>query len=603
MVARKHDRYELEIIISLGFLILFLISLNFISGYSFVRAIRGQSAQFENSANVAANLIRTELQNDMERWGRSRELLLERLRDLSILTGIENMVVTDTAGLIMGQVGLPADEDSPGDLLVLKRLLKSRDGRTKAILSISTANTLGNDLNRLSHWDALFRAAGLIGALIVAAYFIRAVLYPYRRIKKEALDYNLDLKEDGSGRGIEYVVSTFKDVIEELEDKRSRLESMYRDSEKKADSLARYNEYILGSITSGVVICDSDGIVTRFNPSAESILRYFESECRGKHYRDLFGHDHRLTAMLDDALERGITHSRLEFEIKRPDGERLWLGCSSSTISNEKGGEMGAALLMIDLTEIRRLQELATYTEKMASLGELSAGFAHEIRNSFAAILGFSNLMVKRGRLDDKLRRLIESIRKESLAAEALLSRFLNFARPLDFHPEPTDIRALINSTIERLSHPNLERIKIERQLPADLPIFAADPVLLEQALSNLLINACDAMPDGGSLVIEAETEIKRSSGKPAEIVISVADSGAGIAVDSTEKIFEPFFTDKAGGTGLGLALVKKIVVLHEGRIDVKSKPGKGTRFVVHIPSRASLSADDRESQKAVHVS
>ena len=92
MVARKHDRYELEIIISLGFLILFLISLNFISGYSFVRAIRGQSAQFENSANVAANLIRTELQNDMERWGRSRELLLERLRDLSILTGIEGIL-------------------------------------------------------------------------------------------------------------------------------------------------------------------------------------------------------------------------------------------------------------------------------------------------------------------------------------------------------------------------------------------------------------------------------------------------------------------------------------------------------------------------------
>ncbi len=603
MVARKYDRYELEIIISLGFLILFLISLNFISGYSFVRAIEGQSVQFESSANVAANLIRSELEKDMDTWNRSRELLLERLLDLSLLTGIENMVVTDTAGLVIGRVTSSTDDGSSIDPLVLARPLKTRDGKTAGTLRVSTANVMGDRLDRLSHWDAVFRTAGLIGALIVAAYFIRAVLYPYRRIKKEALDYNLDLGEDSPGRGIEYVVRTFKDLIEELEEKRSRLENMYRDSERRADSLARYNEYILGSITSGVVICDSHGIVTRFNPSAESILRYFESECRGKHYRDIFGHDHRLTAMLDDALMKGITHSRREFEIKRPDGERLWLGCSSSTISDEMGEEMGAVLLMIDLTEIRRLQELASYTEKMASLGELSAGFAHEIRNSFATILGFSNLVVKRGRLDHKLHKLIESIRKESLAAEALLSRFLNFARPLEFHPAPVDLKALLNSTVERLSHPGLEKIKIERRISGDVPCFAGDPVLLEQALSNLLINACDAMPGGGSLVIEAEVESKQSSRKPADIVISVADSGVGISADSSEKIFEPFFTDKAGGTGLGLALVKKIVVLHEGRIDVKSKPGKGTRFVIRIPFRSPSSADRNQIRKTARVS
>jgi PAS domain S-box-containing protein len=597
-VARKYDRYELEIIISLGFLILFLISLNFISGYSFIKAIRGQSAQFENSANVVANLVRAELEGDMDNWRPSHELLLERLRDLTMLTGIENLVVTDTSGIIMGRVGSPVADDSSGDLLVMRRPLKSRDGRTIATLTVSTANAMGNTLNRLSRWDAVFRAAGLIGALVVAAYFIRAVLYPYRRIKKEALDYNLDLREDGSEHGIEYVVKTFKDIIEELEEKRARLESRYQDSEKRADSLARYNEYILGSINSGVVICDSDGIVTRFNPSAENILKYFEDECRGKHYRQIFGHDHRLTDMLDDALIRGIIHSRLEFEIKRPDGERLWLGCSSSTINDEKGEEMGAVLLMIDLTEIRRLQELDSYTEKMASLGELSAGFAHEIRNSFAAILGFSNLVNKRSKLDNKLKKLIESIRKESMAAESLLSRFLNFARPLDFHPEPTDIATLVNSTLGRLSHPNLEKVKVERRLSPDIPVVAADPVLLEQALSNLLINACDAMPDGGSLIIELETEKKKSSGKPAEIVIAVADSGAGINVVSLEKIFEPFFTNKAGGIGLGLALVKKIVVLHEGRIEVKSKPGKGTRFVLYIPFTAAESVVRRRKSE-----
>ncbi len=598
-MGKKYDRYELEIIISLGFLILFLISTNFISGYSFERAIQGQAMQFDKAANIAANFIRAELEKDVNKWTHSNELLLERLRDLSMLTDIENITVSDTSDRIIGEIASARFGEEAGSILTLRRPLRLSNGRIAAYLTIVAANPMGDRFDTLSRWDAVFRAAGLIAALIVAAYFIRAVLYPYQRIKREALDYNLDLKDTDSGKGIEYIIDTFKDVISELEDKKTRLETMYKNSEKRADSLARYNEYILGSISSGVVICDSKGIVTRFNRSAENILRYFEKECRGKHYREIFGQEHRLTSMLDEALIEGAVHSRLEFEVRRPDGEILWLGCSSSMINDEKGEGMGAVLLMIDLTEIRRLQELSSYSEKMASLGEMSAGIAHEIRNSFAAVVGFAGLAKKSGNLGNKAAKLVDAIREESIATEALLSRFLNFARPLDLSPEAINIPQLIDSTLEHLSHSNLEIINIKCRLCDDIPMFIGDPVLLRQALTNLLLNACDALTDGGDISLDVKVEKKKTDGM-SDLLISVADNGAGIASESLDKIFEPFHTDKPHGTGLGLALVKKIVVLHEGRIDVHSKPGKGTRFTIHLP--INMKSERPQTKKAVET-
>ncbi|MEE9554457.1 MAG: ATP-binding protein [candidate division Zixibacteria bacterium] len=582
-MARKYDKYELEIIVSLGALILFLISINFISGYSFEKAVRGQAVQFENSVNIAANYMKTELEKDLSRWIRSDILLLERLRDFSVVTGIKGISVTDTSGRM---IALLKPLESSGaidrEFLTVKRTLKRQNGHTTAYLYINAENKTGANYRNLSRWDAAFRIVGVISALVIGFFFIRAVLIPYRKIKHEALDYNLDFIDMESGKGIEYIVDTFKDVIAELEEKKARLEVMYNNSEKRADSLARYNDYILGSISSGVVICDSTGTVTRFNRSAEDILRYFEKDCRGKQYLEIFGPDHRLTALLNDALNHGITHSRLEFEVERPDGEKLWLGCSSSMINDEKGEGMGAAILMIDLTEIRRLQELSSYSEKMASLGELSAGLAHEIRNSFAAVQGFAKLLRKRGELTDNDLKLTESILGESESAESLLSRFLDFARPLNYVPEMTNLISLVDTTVHNLTHLNIDKIRLNHRKSRNIPELPADPILLKQALNNLLLNACDAMPDGGDIIIE--TELSDSKNTRSEVLISVSDTGVGIGPENLDKIFQPFYTDKQNGTGLGLALVKKIVVLHEGSINVKSKPGKGTRFTVYLP-------------------
>lgn len=584
-MKKKYDSYEIEIILSLGFLILFLISINFISGYSFQRARRLQASQFERDLSLAADYALAAFETEPSKLRFSRKTIEDKLQGISFITGISNIALIDTAGRVISST-FEYDTQRLGAANEARRPIHNGQGAIRGYVVLSSENKMGIELARLSRWDTIFRVAGLASALVIGSYFLWAILMPYRRIKNEALDFNLDNGDSEGARGVEYIVATFKNVIAELEEKKRQLEILYQDSERRADSLARYNEYILGSITSGVVICDSDGIVTRFNKSAQSIFQQLERDCRGKHYRQVFSSTPHLIAMLDDALEHRMIHSRREFEVKRADGDKLWLGCSSSLINDERGEGMGAALLLIDLTEIRRLQEISSYSEKMIALGETAAGLAHEVRNSFAAIIGFARLAARSNELSAQSGKLVEAIKEESVSAEALMTRFLSFAKPLNLHPSQIELQALLCSTLENIYHPMLPKIKFEKIFQSDIPPFYGDPQLLRQALSNIIINACDALPHGGEIRIRTTRVKPTGTGHLDEVAISVIDNGVGIKPDSLARIFEPFFTDKLNGTGLGLALVKKIIVLHGGRINVYSKPGKGTRFSVYLPIR-----------------
>jgi PAS domain S-box-containing protein len=597
-VKRRYDSYEVEIIVSLGLLILFLISINFISGYSFENARHWQMMQFEKDLYLAADCAVAMLQGDIERIEYSAAYMQERLHDISIRTGINDIAFVDTLGRTVAGNAPDGSRGSPLPSLRARKPLTRKDGKVLGYISLSSSNAVGESMRKLSRWDVIFRIGGLLSALVVGSFFLKAILLPYRRIKNEAMDFNLDLVAPENKAGIEYVVDTFKDVIAELEEKKSRLEIMYHSSEKRADSLARYNEYILGSITSGVIICDSNGIVTRFNKSAQNILQHLEIDCRGKHFSEVFGAQPKLVSMLNDALRRKTVHSRLEFEIKRQDGKKLWLGCSSSMINDEKGEGMGAALLLVDLTEIRRLQEASSYSEKMIALGETAAGLAHEVRNSFAAILGFANLLRKIAP-DQQSASQIEAIRDEALSAESLMTRFLSFARPLELHAQPIIMQELMESALKHLSHPGLARIQVKTDYPHEPANLYGDPALLRQALSNLLLNACDALPNGGEIKARVIIEKRENQKESGEIVITITDNGVGIAPEISSRIFDPFFSGKPGGTGLGLALVKKIVVLHGGRVEIRSKPGKGTRFTIHLPATTDFPADQDTESKA----
>jgi two-component system sensor histidine kinase AtoS len=481
--------------------------------------------------------------------------------------------------------------------LAIKELsIRNKQGQWIYHVTISGVNREEAGLRKMAFWDTIFRMLGLIASLVVAVLFFRSVMDPYRKIKREASELNISIENYNKDDGVEYAVRLFQSVIHQLKEKEALLQAMYDSSEKRADSLARYNEYILGSISSGVIICDNQGAITRLNRSATAITGFSESSGQGKHYNEVFGKKHKIARILGEALN-GRTYSRQEFKITRTDNQNLWIGLSSSLITDDSDNKIGAAVLLTDLTKIKKLQEMAEYREKMAALGEMSSGLAHELRNSVAAIIGFGKLLKKMALPDDKAVNIIDTMISESLATEEMLSRFLNFARPMRLTPVSVDILRLLDDCLKQSEDLRSGKdIECRVDFVGDIPILMGDQLLLKNAFSNLIINSCQAIQSKGEVVVSVEYIDEDN-----RLQISFNDTGIGIASGDMPKIFNPFFTTKEKGTGLGLALVKKIITAHNGTIEVISRPADGTTFIVSIPldtpgNTAELSALSQES-------
>jgi PAS domain S-box-containing protein len=573
------DSYETEIKVSLALLICFLLSLNFITAYSL-----GKARQAQNDCHVLnLELVKESIRSDIE----NNDLQMPEivyLSDLAHRIHIDKIELVDNQDRPLLTVG-GMDESDSDRAVTISAPIRDKNGDIVYQLFVSSVNREGLRLRRLALFDSIFRVAGLFAGLIVAFFFIKTVLNPYRKIKLEASELGIDQVDPGNTDDVEYVVRTFHEIIRELKEKESLLQSLYASSEKRANSLARYNEYILGGISSGVVICDNNGLITRFNPAAKKILNVDYDHGQGQHYRDVFGKKSDISRIFDNALDNGETFSRLEFEITIDETEKRWIGLSSSLISDDQEHRIGAAVLLTDLTRIKKLQEIADFTEKMAAVGEMAAGLAHEFRNSVAAIMGFGKLIKKMIPDKGKANELAEMIISESQATEEMLRRFLSFARPLDVMPQAISIHQIINDSLKavRESGPS-DEIEVIIEDSCECPQIQGDPTLLKNAFNNLFINACQAMEGRGALGIYMGVDKEHS-----QIIIKITDTGKGMSDDVIEKIFNPIFTTKDKGTGLGLALVKKIIAAHYGTIEVESEEGTGTTFIVTIPLYADI--------------
>jgi len=579
--------YEIEIKISLVLLIAFLLSLNLISAYSLKKVRQAQREGFSTKLDLSAELIENQILLDNYKLPGS-----SFLNDIRVLSGADRIEITDSVGNRLIAVGVATNKlGNQSSLAPSTRdiSIRNKQGLLAYQVRIAGINREEAGLRQMAFLDLIFRSLGLIASIVVAFLFFRSVMNPYRRIKKEAIDLNISLKDYNERDGVEYAVKLFQAVIQELKEKEAILQAMYHNSEKRADSLARYNEYILGSISSGVIICDNQGIITRLNRSATAITGFVESAAQGKHLNEVFGKRHKISQVLRDAIT-GKTYSRQEFEIGREDGTSLWIGLTSSQITDDEGNMVGAAVLLTDLTRIKKLQEMADYREKMAALGEMSAGLAHELRNSVAAILGFGKLLKKMSLPDAKAVDIVDTVIAESMATEAMLSRFLNFARPLNLSPIAFDIESVARECV-KLSEDQREGKSIDFRIEkkGEIPEYYGDPVLIKTALSNLIINACQAISESG--IIELIIEHLHEENK---IQISISDTGVGIPSAAIPKIFDPFFTTKETGTGLGLALVKKIIAAHNGTIEVTSDKSRRTVFVLTLPVESLAKGDEK---------
>jgi two-component system sensor histidine kinase PilS (NtrC family) len=345
------------------------------------------------------------------------------------------------------------------------------------------------------------------------------------------------------------------------------------------EELDRLNSSIVSNLNSGLLTLNNGRRIRVFNHYAESLTGVSQAEAYDKKLHEVLPSLGFLGEEID-SVERG------EFEYRSKNGDMMIIGFKSAPLTDKKGDRAGIIIIFQDLTQVKRMEEELNKADRLAAIGELSAHIAHEIRNPLTSISGSVQLIAQGEGIGAKDKKLLEIVVRETDRLNGLINDFLAYARPTRPTKMPVQLRELL-ILVESLlaTNPRFDNVKIMNRCRDDLCIVA-DHGQMEQVFWNLLVNASEAMPDGGQITIDAET-IRGGTGNShgGNIVrIIVADTGKGMDGDEMSRVFEPFFTTKSGGTGLGLATVYRIMEAHGGRIMVDSTRGVGTKFTLSLP-------------------
>jgi two-component system sensor histidine kinase PilS (NtrC family) len=337
--------------------------------------------------------------------------------------------------------------------------------------------------------------------------------------------------------------------------------------------LEAFNRDVIQSMQSGLLTVDLKDRITFLNKSGEKILGIKITPYKDFSIKDLFPD-------LKENFHEGL-RSRMETALQRSDGGEIKLGLSLSPLKDHRGNKVGQIITFQDLTLIKEMEESMRRSEKMATIGQLAAGIAHEIRNPLASISGAIQLLKEDKEGGESAQRLMEIVLAESGRLNRLITDFLLYAQPPKLNKKKVDVGVLVDSTLEVFSRsPQWTKgIKLAKRMEPSVTI-SADPQQLEQVLWNLFINAVDAMEGKGMLEVKVHKD-----GGGQTVTLLVSDTGKGISSKDINKIFDPFFTTKEGGSGLGLSIVHKIVEIHGGNISAESRPNHGTTFTLTLPA------------------
>jgi two-component system sensor histidine kinase PilS (NtrC family) len=293
--------------------------------------------------------------------------------------------------------------------------------------------------------------------------------------------------------------------------------------------------------------------------------------------------------------EPSSDYQRYETLLTDPDGRKIYLGFSISPLTGPEGSLIGQTLIFQDITKFKEMEEQVKRVDKMAAVGVLAAGMAHEVRNPLASLSGSIQLLKTELTLNDQQQHLMDITLRESERLNALITDFLLFAQPPQTQKTPYPIGRILEETLDLLIHSPFfhDGIRILRPSGHEEIRASIDPDQMKQVFWNLFINAAQSMSNGGEIQVQMATgnawgvtSLSLSSQLRGKewVKISIVDSGVGIAPEEKEKIFEPFFTTKENGTGLGLSIVHKIIENHNGLIKVESELGRGSTFTIFLP-------------------
>ncbi len=369
----------------------------------------------------------------------------------------------------------------------------------------------------------------------------------------------------------------------------AHLYSALAEKVQEVEALRDFNESILQSSRVGILVADPDGRVMRVNRAFETLFGAPYQELLGLALAEVmpagvFAMSSGGNGSRRDALpSEGVRFYRSSLRTR--DGRRLLVNLTHSALVGADGGPRGRVITVDDVTEQVLREEEMQRRERLASIGMLASGIAHEVNTPLTGISSYTQMLLEKRRPDDPEYSILKKIEQQTFRASGIASSLLNFSRQADTDYQPLNVAEMIGETLQ-LFEPHLKgrRIELERSIKGPLPRVHGNRGRLQQVLMNLLLNAVDAMPQGGTMKVEASAMADR-------VRIEVSDTGVGIPPEHLEKIYDPFFTTKprGQGTGLGLSVSYGIVGEHSGTLKAESTPGEGSRFVVSLPAADTM--------------
>jgi signal transduction histidine kinase len=423
-------------------------------------------------------------------------------------------------------------------------------------------------------------AYAFLGLTAIVAALVAVVAFAFLRFMAAARDTRKRMQPGGMETAL---------LSAALQEAMAKLKAQERATAARAEASERLSGEIISSLTAGLLVVGLNGEMRILNPAGRRVLDIPETMALDAYERT--PHEQPLLDAIDDCLRTRQPIVRRAVMLPAGDRAATHLGVTVSPLFDHEAKLHGAICLFTDLTAVKELEEQLRLKDSLATVGELTAGIAHEFRNGLATIQGYSKLL-DLSALPESYRPYVEGIRSEAQSLNEVVTNFLQFARPAQLTLSAVDLRSICDRAADDVRS-DARPLGGDVVVRGEFATIEGDEVLLRQAFSNLLRNAIEAASGAGrapQVVIQSEID-------PAQRVsrVAVNDNGPGVAPEVRDRVFKPFFTSKRNGTGLGLALVQKIIVFHNGRIAVASAPEGGASFQITLP----LSSQDRSTSAA----
>jgi PAS domain S-box-containing protein len=428
----------------------------------------------------------------------------------------------------------------------------------------------------------------LAGIAWLVLYFVRHFFKDRRKASKVSVDPGPRVENPAA-----FMTASMQGVIQRLRDQEKELERLHRIEKERAKHTERLSEEVTRNMPAGLFMVNAPGIISSANPAAEQALGI-----RGLNYRrysEALGESSELTKLIADCLTGGKIFRREQVGHTSPSGEVRRLGVTISPVRRGNEKINGAICLLSDLTELAALQEQIELKKHLAALGELSAGIAHEFKNALATISGYAQ-MIRAESVDAEISDHADRILEQTRNITHVVTEFLKYARPLEISDEVVEMENVVERVVAEIAG---AATNVVIRSDGEFGSVAGDESLLRQALLNLARNGAEACAEvkGGTVTLRGEIVRGAETGFQR---VTIADNGPGIAPDALPNLFHPFFTTKPHGTGLGLAVVQKIIVQHGGQVEARNHPGGGAAFIVTLPEWRAGSPEAVELRKNV---